>query len=151
MLSFTECRKPSLRAAVWTSSIIIPIISMQEGAKTRVTPGVPPADAVSSSHSIRRGKRHHSVFRNPQILGIGSHALAAISKDLVAFSESFYILSHCFNFSGKLSPQDVPPNLFKIWMDDSKSAAPCNETNAGTIAAGLCQVCSLVPRSTVHF
>jgi len=27
----------------------------------------------------------------------------------------------------------------------------CHETNAGTIAAGLCQVCSLVPRSTVQF
>jgi hypothetical protein len=31
------------------------------------------------------------------------------NRDLVAFSESFYILSDCFNFSGKLTPQDVPP------------------------------------------
>ena len=29
--------------------------------------------------------------------------------------------------------------------------APCNETDAGTIAAGLSQLCSLALRSTVHF
>jgi len=37
------------------------------------------------------------------MLGICSHALAAIPKDLVAFSESFYVLSDCFNFSTSLA------------------------------------------------
>ena len=42
---------------------------------------------AARSGGYRTGNRHPSLFTNPEILGPGPHALAAIPKDLVAFSE----------------------------------------------------------------
>jgi hypothetical protein len=111
--------------------ITAPILDNKVQVAAKVYQQIP-----SSNRSIRRvrtGKRHHSIFRNPQLLGIGSHALAAMPKDLVAFSESFYILSDCFNFSGKLTLQDVPPIFSRYgWLipncQSIKSGTPVLET-----------------------
>ena len=58
---------------------------------------------------------HQRILRHTQILGIRSHALTAISENLVAFSESFYILTDCFHFPGKLTPQNI-----YSWFCESK-------------------------------